>query len=70
MSDESHSESRGAAPQAGVRLDPKNLDEAVHAALRRIPHDRPLIGPILVGIIAYPEGGKIKFKDIQAGPQG
>lgn len=58
-----------ATPSAGrpaARLDPKALDEAVHRSLARIPRDRLIHGPILVGIIAYPEGDKVHFQDIEA----
>jgi len=53
----------------GARINPEELERAVQTALRRLPHDRIIRGPILVGIIAYPEGGKIQFQDIQ-GQQG
>jgi hypothetical protein len=71
MSDESSSESRAAGLQgAGARINSQELERAVQSALRRLPGDRLIKGPILVGIIAYPEGGKIQFKDLQSGPQG
>jgi hypothetical protein len=62
-----------ATPAAGrpaARLDPNQLDQAVHRALARIPRDKLIHGPILVGIIAYPEGDKVHFQDIEglAGP--
>jgi len=65
MSDQPGSADRGAAA-SGARLSRHDLDHAVQQALARLPQDRLIHGPILCGIIAYPEGGKVRFQDIQA----
>lgn len=71
MSDQSGSADRGPVSSGGgARLSRQDLERAVQQALARLPHDHPIHRPILVGIIAYPEGGKVQIHDIQAGPQG
>jgi len=53
---------------AEARINPEQLQEAVQASLKRaLERDPRLISrPILVGIIAYPDGDRVDFRDIQA----
>lgn len=53
---------------AEARIDPGQVQEAVNSALKRALERDPRIitGPILIGIIAYPDDGQLNFKDIQA----
>jgi hypothetical protein len=55
---------------AEVRITPEQLQEQVQYALKRIS-DRDLVitGPILVGIVAWPDGDRPDFRDIQALPR-
>jgi hypothetical protein len=53
---------------AEVRINPEQLQEAVNASLKRalVREPGPITGPILIGIIAYPDDNVLSFKDIQA----
>ncbi len=55
---------------AEARIPREQLNEQVQYALKRISdQDLIITGPILVGIIAYPDGERVDFKDIQALPR-
>lgn len=53
---------------AEARINPEQLQQAVNASLKRaLERDTTVIrGPILVGIIAYPDQDRVLVKDIQA----
>jgi hypothetical protein len=54
---------------AEARIDPEQLQQAVNYALKRALERDPRVidGPILIGIIAYPDNDRVDFKEIQAG---
>lgn len=53
---------------AEARINPEQLQEAVNVSLRRALERDPRIitGPILIGIIAYPDNDRVSIKEIQA----
>ena len=49
-----------------ARLDRAQLDQAVQSAVKIAIGDRDLInGPIIMGIIAYPQDGELAFQQLQ-----
>ena len=49
-----------------ARLDRAQLDQAVQNAVKIAVGDRDLInGPIIMGIIAYPQDGELAFQQLQ-----
>ena len=56
---------------AEARINPEQFQQAVNDSLKRaLDRDRDIIrGPILIGIIAYPDDNMVNFKDIQVSPE-
>ena len=54
------------ASNKGSQLDRTDLQDAVNRSLERaLGQNRGIKRPILVGIIAYPEGGEVRFQALQ-----
>ena len=52
---------------AEAKINPEQVQQAVNESVRRaLARDPDIIrGPILIGIIAYPDDNQLNFKDIQ-----
>lgn len=49
---------------AGARLDPKQIEAAVKKALVRVPKDKKIKKPIIIGIVIYPRNEELLIESI------